>query len=1365
MRFLAACMFIALAPAAGLAPPASATTSELYQTPPYGSQVSLIANWMGFVEQHGGNTGCAGGDPVFLSTGEFATGAADLLLAGGPRPLGFERHYGAFAGQAAAAWGFYTSAAGPMGASWVHNHQYLIRKTSASQVAIYYLKGKAIFFQKSGGAWQMAAAPAGFVYMGTPYQMVETGTKLEMMDPLNRLVLTFEFASLPAGAVRPVERVRDRNGNLHTYTYNPDRTVSLVTDGLGRSLSFTYVLDAGIPRLVRVTDHTGRFVSFTHGSSRLLTATNARGKTTAYAYTGAHRMTTLTRPRGNVPVSNAVNGAGKCTGQTDGEGNAWGFIYAPNQTRVTDPLGNLRVLDFDAQLRLIRLTDEAGRSATYSYDANHRQIGMTDRLGDMSAIGYHAASGLVSSRTDAEGNLWGYTYLPQAQDGFTFHELSRIDYPDGSFETFGRDARGNIVSHTDRTGEIRTWTRNARGQVTAATNPSGGTETFAYNPSGTLASYTDAGGATTTYAYDALFRLTQLTRPGGATVTYSYDARDNLLVRTDENGHATTWSYDDNDNPATLTDEMGRTTTFAYDGNDDLVSVTGPLGGATAGAYDGLRRLVQRTDPSGSVTSWGYDARRRLVSVTDGAGGTTTYSYDDEGVLVGRTDPSGGTWTYDVDRLGRPVAEHDPLGHAVSYEYDALGRLVRLTDPLGGVSDFTLDAEGNLAAASLPAAASASYARNGFGDVTAITDPRSNLWLSAYDAARRRVSGEDPAGNVTTHAYDSRSRTSLVTFPGGLGTATATWDPASRLTRLLYSDGLDLPFAYDARGRLAAAPGIALAHDADGRVTSSNGLDMTYDAAGRLTGLTVAPGRTVSYTYDAAGRVSGVADWMGGATAFGYDAAGRVTTMTRPNGVTASWNYDAAGRLAGIQEGAIAELAFTRNPRGQITAAARDVPLPAMPPAAERVFGFDAACQDAAAAYDALGRLTSDGARSCGWDLASRLTALDGGAVTFAYDAAGHPISRTEGAATREFVWNYGLLLPSITVVRQGGNDLRYYVHTPDGALLHSIEAAGGARRFFHADQVGNTLFLTDDAAAVTDTYEYGPYGEVLAHGGASDNPFTLQGRFGVMQEGGLHLMRARWYDPAAGRFLSRDPVAGGDPVRINPYQAFFGNPVSVVDPRGTDGEATNGIQLWSDIAFEEFDNGNPVAWTFGKFCRASLAAGDFVGEITGLWETTEEVRLRKKAELDRLNRRRSDLRWEAERNRRMREAAEERPPSDSPYGSQCTPCDRCGKTLGAHELECPYRTPAGTAPPPSDPLREGFYPNRDRWFSLLPGDGTGGSAAGPGTTGSALPSVGGPAGERFEALPRSARETSPGPYPNLPYREDPAREKCGEGH
>jgi hypothetical protein len=55
----------------------------------------------------------------------------------------------------------------------------------------------------------------------------------------------------------------------------------------------------------------------------------------------------------------------------------------------------------------------------------------------------------------------------------------------------------------------------------------------------------------------------------------------------------------------------------------------------------------------------------------------------------------------------------------------------------------------------------------------------------------------------------------------------------------------------------------------------------------------------------------------------------------------------------------------------------------------------------------------------------------------------------------------------------------------------------------------------------------------------------------------GLYYLRARYYNPATGRFLSRDPEDGKqiDPVSLHKYLYAGGDPVNMIDPRGREEE------------------------------------------------------------------------------------------------------------------------------------------------------------------------------------------------------------------
>jgi len=111
------------------------------------------------------------------------------------------------------------------------------------------------------------------------------------------------------------------------------------------------------------------------------------------------------------------------------------------------------------------------------------------------------------------------------------------------------------------------------------------------------------------------------------------------------------------------------------------------------------------------------------------------------------------------------------------------------------------------------------------------------------------------------------------------------------------------------------------------------------------------------------------------------------------------------------------------------------------------------------------------------------------------------------------------------------------------------------ARYCYHFDATGHTIALTDMAGTVVNSYAYEPFGQILAEQETIAQPFKFVGAYGVMAEpSGLYYMRARYYDPSVGRFISEDPIgfAGGD-VNLSAYVG--GNPLNRIDPSGLWGE------------------------------------------------------------------------------------------------------------------------------------------------------------------------------------------------------------------
>ena len=105
---------------------------------------------------------------------------------------------------------------------------------------------------------------------------------------------------------------------------------------------------------------------------------------------------------------------------------------------------------------------------------------------------------------------------------------------------------------------------------------------------------------------------------------------------------------------------------------------------------------------------------------------------------------------------------------------------------------------------------------------------------------------------------------------------------------------------------------------------------------------------------------------------------------------------------------------------------------------------------------------------------------------------------------------------------------------------------------FYGYDGGGNVRQLTDSNGNPTDTYEYDAYGNSFTKSGATPNNFLYRGEQ-YDPDLGLYYLRARYYNPASGRFYSRDPKDGHrkNPQSLHKYLYTNGDPVNGIDPRG----------------------------------------------------------------------------------------------------------------------------------------------------------------------------------------------------------------------
>jgi len=137
----------------------------------------------------------------------------------------------------------------------------------------------------------------------------------------------------------------------------------------------------------------------------------------------------------------------------------------------------------------------------------------------------------------------------------------------------------------------------------------------------------------------------------------------------------------------------------------------------------------------------------------------------------------------------------------------------------------------------------------------------------------------------------------------------------------------------------------------------------------------------------------------------------------------------------------------------------------------------------------------------------------------------------------------------SLHLQRLGGDEPEEY-----GELIS--QHRGGKTSYYHYDALGSTRQLTDETETVTDSYTYNAWGEIIEQTGTTTNPFRWIGNVGYYwdEETQDYYVRARYYQPQSGRWMTQDPLMFADGVNL--YLAYF--VPNGIDPNGMAGTGVN---------------------------------------------------------------------------------------------------------------------------------------------------------------------------------------------------------------
>ncbi len=990
---------------------------------------------------------------------------------------------------------------------------------------------------------------------------------IEILDPLNRPLARNEYddsgrliavtndqgnrVEFDRDIAARVERILNPAGGTTTAIYDSRGNVVSETDETGRPTTRTY--DAN-DRLLTETNAMGGTSTFEYDSlGRLVSRTDSRGSATNYTFDDHDRMTSLTRPDGSVSTFK-YDSRGNLSSETNATGGSRFYSYSASGLRssVTFENGALVRFNYDARGNLIATENSAGVRGIFEYDVN----------GNETRAGVQTANGLVSISRNYDNS----------------GRLLRVTDTNGSAVNFTLDATGNPVAVVDRRGNLTEQSFDVSSRLIEKKFPDGRTEVRNYTARGQLLRLEDRAGRNTRYVYDAAGRPLEMILPDATS-----DTNDNDRVAVQYNALGL---------PSAISDSGGETITLAHDSGGRLIGVNNPVVGPLSFSFDINGHDASQVDALGNTTSYERDVLGRITATTLPDGSRHTRSYDAVGNLTESVDAAGNVTRYTYDLLSRLIGVTQPTGDVTSFAYDERDNLIRQIDANGNVTQYTYDSEGRR---------------------TSITRPQGEVATLSYDAAGNVIRATNFSGEVAEMIYNNLNQLVEKRFPDG-STVSFTYKPGGE--RASYTNSLGTTrYAYDEQGRIIRVdqPGSAF-------------IAYAYDSNGNLAEIRT-PAQTAQYVYSSNGRALTIIDGNGDVYRQTFNAAGNLVETERPNGLREIRTYDALQQVAAVASIGSAGQTISRYEYSYLT----DGNIGSVTELDGRVstYEYDAngrlirevygdglsIDREITYSYDAVGnRLTRldsmVGLTTYTYDRNDRLLEATTGSVTarYAYDANGNVISRTSPTQSTIFTWDFENRLRSVS---RSGLSTVAYSYDPEGIrttsttgtsvtryisdtnrqfsqIAEEIHANGSSTPFLLARREplalgsgANRLQLLSDAhsgvrqvadsvASITTTYDYDGYGRTLSATGDTDAS-RLNYRSEVFDDAaGAYYLRARYYDPDVGRFLSTDPFLGdaASPISLHRYLYANDNPIAFSDPSGemTLGEVAVSIGIYGGL-------------------------------------------------------------------------------------------------------------------------------------------------------------------------------------------------------
>ena len=1058
----------------------------------------------------------------------------------------------------------------------------------------------------------------------TAYGYDTVGRRLSISNTYGTVELAYNSRNFVTSRIHPVSyALKGEEGEGTRYEYNSD----------GNCIRILYP-DGGVER--RFYDADGNMIKQVQPES--YDADSDDGNGYRYAYDACGRMTEVQDPGGNILHTYEYNGHGQILREVDGEGKEVLYTYNDlgwkirEQIKVqeTDPaLYRVIAYTYDSQGNKVEEAygqQEVERDGEpdgwhrihFSYDKNNHLNVVKDDFGAKMRYDYDCLGNVtLEERVIADGvhSVIHYAYNKNGWLVQRTEEIQGNGPVQAAVTRYAYDANGNLTKITTPKGsEIhRSYDADDRLTEERVLDRKNGIDRrvqYAYDASGNVLKQailgTDGECLESSTRYDLKDRATHRTNPAGGVTRYLYDRNDRLRKEINpygyepesDDGAGVSYTYDSRGNRIRTTNALGEVVQeFSYNLRNQPVIQKDTFGNRTELSYelDGKIKDVRRSGNHQRILQqYEYNARGQITGVVDGNQNPISYDVDSWGRITGIGFVDGVKEGYEYTPAGQVSRTIDGNGNAVQYRYNSLGKVSERIDQLGFTETFRYDEEGNLSlhidrdgrqlqracnVFGQPVYEKASDAEgkhtnistwhyDSLGRVTrAVCDGKSYEYI--YDAYGNLKEKRSNGKRLVSYAHDRAGQITEIRDPAGVSTR-YEYDILGRRSRIFNDDGLEVRYGYDALNRIR-------------HIRYGNGVETayTYDGDGNICTLETKAGENVllsfAYRYDGNGNRTAKTGMQAGVTlggvtseittgnnaldlSYAYDVRGQLLEERR-NGASVCYAYDKAGNRIRKTD-AQGEIRYLYNEKNQL--------VEEESPADRKQFSYD--CQGGI-----IEEKNAAGIRRFSYNSRHQQTRVEtetGNVQENRYDAEGLRFELLENGRRTSFVYHDGELLQEEGREEQGTS---YHL----GAGMEAFRR-GQELSYYHRDEQLSTVFVTDGQGEIRNSYQYDAFGMSLGTTEKLNNRIRYTGQQ-YDDVTGQYYLRARYYNPVAGRFMQEDVYQGDG---LNLYAYCGNNPVVYDDPSGYERKACppqGKISESVDGSGSSADLGNKLDYQFGK--------------------------------------------------------------------------------------------------------------------------------------------------------------------------------------